>query len=670
MNKKQESSADSLGLVTSKMSDGDIAANITGKRSWFVSASRDTRRQWLVNAAFARAQQWSILHKTDDRLVFPQIPDGHRNITVDKIGPWKERTIADITAAIPMFQAVPEGDGGDNVVAARKGTAFLQYFWDNWRFDVQKIIMAGYIVDFGNAFIYLNCVEDANRFIFEPTIDAETGNEATNPDGSPIMVKKSIRDIIPTVIMPHYIATTLDPTALEDKPWVIIQQQRTMSYFTDTYGKKGEQVQPEQTTERNDFHIDMISKQKDGDSRTVEYATELIYFQKPCETNRDGVLAIVAGGVTLRNEKWPYNGLDTYPIEHLHEPKQSGEFFARSRIERCIPLQRSLNLLVSLMIEDCDSMVHKKWMNPLGSGVNTITNDNDIIEYNHPFEPHQSQVQPLPQYPFDMINYLERAIQDVQSYHGASLGTSQAGVRSESHAQLLTENDSKPLNVLDEIIRVGYERMGEKVLQIAADKLDVERIITYTDADGRDSAEKFRGAMLGTIRRVKVRMNNTWTRNKAQVTQTLLAAAQYGMITDSMGRPSMVKAMKGMEFALPDALFTDLKTHSNMAYKENDRMRDGMPAYVTPYQNHMIHMDTHEEWLNSAEFMDLIERSAKGEAQAKQIIALATQHHGQHGQMLAQAMGMLQPAGSSQGNQSEEGASATQEERPDNRATA
>jgi predicted secreted protein len=68
--------------------------------------------------------------------------------------------------------------------------------------------------------------------------------------------------------------------------------------------------------------------------------------------------------------------------------------------------------------------------------------------------------------------------------------------------------------------------------------------------------------------------------------------------------------------------------------------------------------------------MDLIEKSAAGDAQAKQIIMLATGHHQQHGQMLAQAMGMLQPAGNSQGSQSEKSASEAQGATPDNRANA
>jgi hypothetical protein len=113
------------------------------------------------------------------------------------------------------------------------------------------------------------------------------------------------------------------------------------------------------------------------------------------------------------------------------------------------------------------------------------------------------------------------------------------------------------------------------------------------------------------------------------------------MITDNYGKPDPVQAMKLLEFALPDSVNKDLQMHSEVAYRENDRLMTGQQTWVLPYQNHFIHMNTHQEFQNSGDFMQLYE-TLKEKPENQNIIDAFDQHVAQHDQFVKQAMGMLQ----------------------------
>ncbi len=643
-------------LLTTDTGESEIISNINNKYTWYLEVSKPIRRQWLVNSAFTRGHQFHILHRDDDRLIEMVALPGRKKIIVDKIGTWKEHTVANIIAAVPMFEAIPENNDTESVASARAGTALLRYYWDDWRFDVQKIELAGYLVDFGNAFVFINYIADGTKVKAEPVYDATTGESALDETGNPLFTETSLGELSDAVLMPHNICCPLDKQPIEKKPWIIIVDNKELSYFSETYNK-GSDVQAENINTTSSYEIERISDGQFNNKSTgeMQYANEKIYLQKPTKKNPDGLVAVVANGILLYKEKWPYKKLMTYPIEHFHYPKEPGEFFARSRVEKQIPIQKYINLLKSIIAENADAMCNLKWLWPINAGEAKITNDNDIIQYNYPYKPEQNVISPLPAYMNEQLVQLYGDIQDVQSYHGASMGSSESGVRSQSHAQNLQDQDMLPINVLDTIVGVSYERMGEKILQIAAEKLDEERIISYIGEDKRRMVSKFKGSMLGNIKKVKVRLDNTWMRNKATVMNNILQMAQYGLITNQYGQPDPNRLLKMLEFGLPQGIFKDMQVHTDMAYYENDMMMQGNPMVVVQWQNHNYHLDCHQEHMNQPEFMKLI-MEAQTNPESKQIAEIFIAHITQHSQQMMQSMGALQPK-PTQGRQAEEGTS-------------
>lgn len=631
--------------------DNELVTQINSRREVYLEESRTTRRQWLQNAAFARSQQWSILHRTEDRLITLQEPGKKRMITLDLIGPWKEHMIANMVTAQPKYEAIPANTDAEAVSAARLGTDILMYYWESWQFSLQYIELCGYLIDFGSAFIYLNYKEDFSRYVARELLDPETGEIILSDDGQPVTQKSAIGDINSTVLAPQNVFQPMTPTPFKDKPWVAIQQQQSLDYFTETYDD-GKDVLEEVIDYKNSYGLKTINS--DSEYKQPASATEIIYFQKPSDINPEGMVVVTAGNVLLSRDVWPYNKLLEYPIEHFSCRKESGEFYARSWIERQIPIQKLYNVVWSIITDNADDMGHQKLLRPNNSGIRTPSDLPEIIDYNPPYKPEYLALPPMPQYIVDMLPMLEAKMRDVQNYHGASLGTSVSGVRSDIHAQNLQDQDMLPLTVVDNMMQATFESTGEKTLLITSEKLTEERIIQFVGENKRIMVRNFKGAMLQDTRKVKVRMTNAWMRSKGATEKTILQAYQMGAIADRFRQPDPGKLIRLLEFALPDSIFRDMQQSTEIAYHEIETILNGEMPMIFPWQDQKMFIEVLTEFMNSSQFIQIARKAQEKDSDALKIFQIFVEDVRQRTQIFTEAMKAIAPQQPQQGRAGQE----------------
>lgn len=596
-------------IIVGNPDDDEIVKNVEQKIDVFMRENRNTRRQWLVNAAFSRGQQFCVLHNTDDRLMYMKAQPGRKLIMDDRIGPWKEYSVSSIVAALPEFQAEPESLDSDAIQSARVGSGLLEHYWREWQFKSKYITLAGHMQDFGNAIAYVNYTEDGNKYISRTVQDPETGEQITDDNGAPVVVKTPYGDVDCTILPPHCLACPLDDSPLREKPWVALIFRRSREHLFNVYGRIAEDlvesVADKYETRYDDYGIRRINRDHENILAHGQdtYINEMVYFQKPCYADPDGRVIVVAGKKVLLNEKWPYERLLSYPIVHFQYPTCAGEFFGRSPVERQITLQKMINLVWSILAENYDDMVHLKWLVPNQSEVAEITDDNAIIRYNHPFAPQQSDVRPLPNWALTILDYLKSAMQDAQHYHGASMGGAVAGVRAGSHANALQEQDLLPLSLVDEKIHDGFAELGEIILKIASETLSDERFITYTGATGVQQIMKFRKDMLGSVSKVNVRMTGRYMRSPSATEQVIIQMGNMGLLVDSNGIPDTNRILRLLEFRLPESEFDEMRRQTGQAYYSLSLLESGKEVPVLPWQNHKMILQVFEDYMNSAEFL-------------------------------------------------------------------
>jgi len=235
----------------------------------------------------------------------------------------------------------------------------------------------------------------------------------------------------------------------------------------------------------NNDNIYRISQQEDG--------AEILQGKKKGDKVIRQVFA--AGGIWLRDT---YLNLPDYPfVEFRMEP---GPIYQVPLIERFIPANRSLDLIVSRLERITNTMIAGIWMKRQGEQFE-INNSSgaQIVEYSGT-KPEQAQMAPIPSYPFALINLLESFIEE-QGVTTSTLGKLPPGVHANSAIESLKESEYAQLIISTRRLRQTVKRIAEKMLDIADNHFVKAHEETYQDKGvtqnfdvmGAGAAQKLQG---------------------------------------------------------------------------------------------------------------------------------------------------------------------------------
>ena len=171
----------------------------------------------------------------------------------------------------------------------------------------------------------------------------------------------------------------------------------------------------------------------------------------------------VAGNITLRDE---YLDMPNYPIvDFRFEP---GPMYQVPLIERFIPANKSLDMLVSRAERYAHTMVVGTWLKQKGQQFN-ITNQagGQIIEYEGT-PPVQGQMASIPPFFFELIGYMQTLIEE-QGVTTTTLGKLPKGVKGQGAIESLKESEYANLVIADRRLKDTVTRIAEKFLDIADD---------------------------------------------------------------------------------------------------------------------------------------------------------------------------------------------------------
>lgn len=187
-----------------------------------------------------------------------------------------------------------------------------------------------------------------------------------------------------------------------------------------------------------------------------------------------------AGNVWLRDR---YVDMPDYNfVDFRMEP---GPIYGVPLIERFIPQNKSLDLLVSRAERYSHSMVTGIWMKQQGQQFK-ITNDagGQIIEYSGS-PPVQAQIAPIPAFFFELMNLMGSLIEE-QGTSTSTLGKLPTGVKANSAIESLKESEYANLVIPTRRLKNTVKRIAEKMLDIA-DQHYITPQTVYDMKDGKAS---------------------------------------------------------------------------------------------------------------------------------------------------------------------------------------
>lgn len=306
----------------------------------------------------------------------------------------------------------------------------------------------------------------------------------------------------------------------------------------------------------NEENRDRIRKQEDGG--------ELLKNRKM----GDPIIrqTFVAGNVWLRDQ---YLDLPEYPfVDFRMEP---GPIYQVPQIERFIPTNKSLDVVVSRIERYINTMVAGTWLKRQGEQVN-ISNraGGQIVEYAQT-PPVQGQIAPVPNFVFNYIGLLQQFLEE-QGVTTSTLGKIPKGVKANAAIESLKESEFASLVISRKRLNNTIRRIAERFLDYADDHFITPQTVMfmekgepqYFDIIGKGAIEKREDLGIETAERtvpiskeyrvdIEVQSGVAFTKEgqKAamqQMIQELRAYAAEGHIPPQAIKVAIEKYLESFEF--------------------------------------------------------------------------------------------------------------------------
>lgn len=222
--------------------------------------------------------------------------------------------------------------------------------------------------------------------------------------------------------------------------------------------------------------------QNDADSGTV-IVKEYWYKEYDKKTGKHKYMLCTKAGDQVIRKAFDTE-LDRFPFFRLCSDVEPLSLYGNGWVKNLVPLNRLLNKLESSVAEYNDMVNKGRLIAPKGAGIRVITNQHGqiiegkagLIEKLVPL-----QVPALNPAVMQQINNVNRYIEDVSSYHDASLGRIPTGAHSGVSIEALKEGDSNNLSELVENTEEFLEDVYEYILYLISQKYQFARnIVTET----------------------------------------------------------------------------------------------------------------------------------------------------------------------------------------------
>lgn len=302
----------------------------------------------------------------------------------------------------------------------------------------------------------------------------------------------------------------------------------------------------------------------------------------------------VAGNIWLRDE---YLDLPEYPfIDFRMEP---GPIYQVPMIERFIPLNKSLDVVISRIERYINTMVAGVWMKRQGEQMN-ITNQagGQVIEWKAN-RPEQMAISPVPTFVFNYVQLLESLMEE-QGVTTSTLGKIPRGVKANAAIETLKESEFANLVIARRRLMDAIQKISERFLDLADDHFVSPQTIaflekgepTYFDVIGKSAVERREELGIETPERlipvskeyrvdIEIESGVAFTKEgqqaaMQQLIQELRAYASEGLIPPQAIKAALERYLDSYEFGATAEFMQameDFQTEGQMTEEQLQRVK-------------------------------------------------------------------------------------------------
>lgn len=603
----------------------------------------DFELQWRLNLAFAEGNQYVEINQTAQTLdEVPPDNEYQQQEVFNHIAPNIETRIARLGKMRPVLTVRPGSSDRKDLRATKVSSQLLQNTYYDQKFKEKLLESIGWLEYCGTVVI---------KNYWNPTKGPIISVPQMAEDGVTVVGEEQVQegDLGILVCPPQEI--------LPDSPYTGDIELMKSIIHAKAYHKDavkeiwGIEVAPEDSVALN-LQQSMLGQgglrtyQGLVNTRTLkDYVVVKEYWERPTAKWPKGRLIIVAGKKLLEFGPLPYyidpDGALGLPFVKICCIKRPSVFWGKTVTERLIPLQRAYNALRNRKIEYLARCAVGQWI------VQENTVDLDELEENGSkpgyilvvkqgatISPRKAENPALPA-AFETEEYT--LLQEFSILSGVSEISRQSkaptGVKSGVAMSLALEQDETRLSSVAVNIEEGVIKCGAQWLRLYKQHVKVPRVLRSVGRNNIVDVYDWEGSDL-KAEDVVMDTFSALSESPAQKRQMVFDLMGAGLFqnpdTGRVDRPTRSRILEMLQFTDWAGIDDSDELHISKAERENRMMAEGTPVMSADYDDHLIHVEKHNEYRLSIDFDMLISENPE-------VAKIFMEHVGQHLNVIMQA---------------------------------
>jgi len=549
---------------------------------------------WFTALAFFEGRQWKGWSKVSNKLIDWVPKNLSRKMVVNKIQMIVTTFVAHYMRELPSFNVNPNSNTPDDVNAADLSQNVLvgefapkleeilsDYFY--WKYIIGTGIRGLFWNPSASAEVKLELGEGKSEIQMLPGM-GEINEKVINPfnfypvGGSTI---KACTDIV------H-----VEPLSLEE--------------IEELYDYKANK---EALTSEHNVGLYPVEYGINHKEDFEKKARVFHRWKKKSKAFPDGLHAIIINNKVIKYATNPYVKYGfSYPFFKSCAVPIVGQFWGKCPVEQLRRVQISYNYVYSIIIQTLERMGKLKWLIPKTSNIDKNALDTSVgemVQYmpspNAP-APTQANLSPIPYYYFQILEWLDKAFEDISGFHEVKSARLPTGANNPSGVMvnLLLEQDETRLAPAVKQYILSLKQESKLYLKMVQDLYDEDRILRIAGIENEVEILDFSGAALKGNNDVTVEVAPLLSGGRSSWENTVWKAVELNVIDART-------AIQKLKLEHPKTILNVL-SDEKLALRENIDMRQGKPRQVDAWHEDRVHLRIHENFLRTVTFEHLTDK--------------------------------------------------------------
>jgi len=551
---------------------------------------------WHTAMAFFEGEQWKIWSKLDKKLRDFEPSSLTRRMVINKVESIVTTFVAHYMKEMPTFNVNPNSNTPDDLNSADLSQNVLQV---EYSLKLEEILGEyfywKYIIGTGIRGLFWN--PKASGEIKMPDYDAN-GQE----EGSHIVTVPDIGQLYEKVINPFNFYPVGGNT-VDNCTEILYVEALSLETIK-------EQFEVDAVEESVDTQLTSTGYKRDYQEghreRFEKRARVFYYWKKPCGGFPKGAYAVIINDKVVKYRDNPYVQYGfNYPFFKSCAIPVPGQFWGKSPVEQIRRVQIAYNYVYSILIQTMERMGKLKWWLDRRSNVESNAINSNLGEFvyytgglNIP-TPQQANLNPVPYYYFQILEWLDKAFEDITGFHEVKSARLPTGANNPSGVMvnLLLEQDETRLAPAIKQYLTSLKQEAKLYLKMVQDLYTEDRILKICGADKEAEIIDFHGSTIRDNNDVQIELAPLLSESRAAWEQTVFKALEMGIMD---GRTAIQK----LKLEHPKAILDEI-SDERLALRENTEMRQGKQRQPQDWENEDVHLHIHENFLRTATYEKL-----------------------------------------------------------------